>query len=152
MPKFGPDEELVRRLSALLEETGLSEIEYETKGERIRVARGVSALAALPAAAEREGLTGGRAERPADGTAEAEALPAGAVVSPMVGTAYLAPEPGAESFVAVGDEVQEGQTLLIIEAMKVMNQIPSPRAGRVAQVMVQDGQPVEYGEPLMVID
>ena len=104
MPKFGPDEDVVRRLSTLLEETGLSEIEYENKGERIRVARGGGALPAAPLAAPSESALGGRAERPSDGAGEAESLPAGAVVSPMVGTAYLAPEPGAQNFVAVGDD------------------------------------------------
>ena len=91
-------------------------------------------------------------DRPPGERAEGEAVPAGAVVAPMVGTAYLAAEPGAPSFVSVGDEVREGQTLLIIEAMKVMNQIPSPRNGRVTRVMVEDGQPVEFGEPLLVIE
>ncbi|MCG8355798.1 MAG: acetyl-CoA carboxylase, biotin carboxyl carrier protein [Kiloniellales bacterium] len=147
MPKFGPDEELVRRLSALLSETGLSEIEYEAKGERIRVAKGggLTTNSAAPVATPAP-------DRPPGERAEGEAVPAGAVVAPMVGTAYLAAEPGAPSFVSVGDEVREGQTLLIIEAMKVMNQIPSPRNGRVTRVMVEDGQPVEFGEPLLVIE
>jgi acetyl-CoA carboxylase biotin carboxyl carrier protein len=77
---------------------------------------------------------------------------AGAVTSPMVGTAYLSPEPGAKAYVEVGDEVREGQTLLIVEAMKTMNQIPSPRAGKVTRIMVEDGRPVEYGEPLMIVE
>ena len=81
-----------------------------------------------------------------------EAMPAGAVTSPMVGTVYVAPEPNAPPFVQIGDVVQEGQTLLIIEAMKVMNPLPSPKAGKVTQVLVDNGDPVEYGEPLMVID
>ena len=147
MAKLEFDEELVRRLSELLEETGLSEIEYETEGHRIRVARNSPAIAAVapaPAAASRPEA----AEAPAAGNA----VPANAVASPMVGTIYLAPEPGGAAFVSVGDRVEQGQTLVIIEAMKVMNPIPSPRAGTVKEILIQDGQPVEFGEPLMVIE
>ncbi len=153
MAEFGPDEDLVRRLSALLDETGLTEIEFEANGVRIRVARG-SGQPIVQAAApvQIDSAAAHAAQRPGDGATESEAIPAGAVVAPMVGTAYLAPEPGADAFVAVGDEVSEGQTLMIIEAMKVMNQIPAPRSGRVSRVLVEDGQPVEYGEPLLVID
>ena len=146
--KLSIDEKLVRRLADLLEETGLSEIEYEAGGRRIRVAKGgatvVSAAPAAPAAdpAPAAAATNGATEAP----------PSGSVTAPMVGTAYVAEEPGKPPFVSVGDRVAEGQTLLIIEAMKVMNQIPSPHAGVVKQILVQDGQPVEYGEPLMVID
>ncbi len=146
--KLSIDEKLVRRLADLLEETGLSEIEYEAGGRRIRVARGGAAVvtaAPTPAAAETVPAVTG-----ANGATEAP--PTGSVTAPMVGTAYVAEEPGKPPFVSVGDRVAEGQTLLIIEAMKVMNQIPSPHAGVVKQILVQDGQPVEYGEPLMVID
>jgi acetyl-CoA carboxylase biotin carboxyl carrier protein len=150
MPKLELDEELVRKLSGLLEETGLTEIEYEGGGHRIRVVRGVPALAAAPApAAPPPAAATGAA--PAE-AAPADAVPANAVTSPMVGTAYTASEPGAPPFASVGDTVKEGQTLLIIEAMKVMNQIPSPRAGKVTQILVEDGQPVEYGEPLLIIE
>ena len=151
MADFGPDEELVRRLSELLKETGLSEIEYEAEGARIRVARNLTA--AIPAAAA-PGIEPARAAAPerGNGEAPAEAVPNNAIVAPMVGTAYLSPEPGAAAFVKVGDQVKEGEALLIIEAMKVMNQIPSPRNGRIARIMVEDGQPVEYGEPLMVVE
>ncbi|MDH3593590.1 MAG: acetyl-CoA carboxylase biotin carboxyl carrier protein [Rhodospirillales bacterium] len=148
MPKLELDEELVRKLSGLLDETGLTEIEYEGGGHRIRVVRGGTVLAAAPAPAAPPQVA---APAPADG-APADAVPANAVTSPMVGTAYCAPEPGAPAFVSVGDTVKEGQTLLIIEAMKVMNQIPSPKAGKVSQILVQDGQPVEYGEPLLIIE
>ncbi len=151
MAKLEFDEALVRRLSELLDETGLTEIEYESEGRRIRVARNSGVAAAGPAAAD-----SASAATPAPGAAESphgdQDIPANAVRAPMVGTAYTAAEPGESAFVSLGDEVEQGQTLVIIEAMKVMNPIPSPRAGTVSQIMVQDGQPVEYGEPLMVID
>jgi acetyl-CoA carboxylase biotin carboxyl carrier protein len=151
MPKLELDEELVRKLSELLEETGLTEIEYEAGGHRIRAVRGGPAMAAapVPAAAPPPAAATGGAPGEA---APADAVPTNAVTSPMVGTAYTAPEPGAPPFVSVGDTVKEGQTLVIIEAMKVMNQIPSPRAGKITQILVQDGQPVEYGEPLLIIE
>lgn len=147
MTKFEPDEALIRRLAALLEETGLSEIEYEADGRRIRVGRGAgtafgAATAPSPAPAPQAG--------PApEGE---EALPPGAVTSPMVGTVYAAAEPGAAPLIKVGDSVKEGQTLLIIEAMKVMNPLASPRAGTVTRILVADGQPVEFGELLLVIE
>lgn len=138
------DGDLVRSLAELLNETGLSEIEYAVGDRRIRVARslapvsiGVSPAPALPA------------EAPA---AIPPAQHPGAVKSPMVGTVYLAPQPEAPPFAKIGDTISEGQVLLIIEAMKVMNQIRSPRAGRLAQILVGDGGPVEFGEPLMVLE
>ena len=139
------ESELVRTLAALLDETGLSEIEYAIGERRIRVARnggGVAMIAApaIPAAAG-----------PAP-VALVAVEPVGAIKSPMVGTAYLGPQPGAAPFVAVGDTVREGQTLFIIEAMKVMNQIPAPRAGRVAQILVVDATPVEFGQILAVLE
>ena len=144
MAKFDPDDALIRRLAALLRETGLSEIEYEAEGRRIRVGRNAGAGAAAPAS---------EAEAAEPGSAEAaEAVPPGAVTSPMVGTVYAAAEPCAPPLVKVGDAVTEGQTLLIIEAMKVMNPLASPRAGTVIQILVSDGQPVEFGEPLLIIE
>jgi acetyl-CoA carboxylase biotin carboxyl carrier protein len=140
------DSELVRALAALLEETGLSEIEYAVGERRIRVARNAGAAVAMVAAAP-AAMT---AAAPVARTTAAE--PAGAVKSPMVGTAYLGTQPGAAPFVAVGDTVREGQTMFIIEAMKVMNQIPAPRAGRVAMIMVVDATPVEFGQILAVLD
>lgn len=142
------DDKLVRALAALLDETGLTEIEYAVGERRIRVARAlpsasVAAIAVPPAPAA--ALTQAAA-------AAAESALAGAVKAPMVGTAYLAPQPEAPPFVKVGDMVREGQTLLIIEAMKVMNQIPAPRPGRVTQILVSDGAPVEYGQPLVVLE
>ena len=147
MAKLELDEDLVRKLSELLEENGLSEIEYEADGERIRVARATAAAAPIVQHVPRAPAPEARA----DG-ADGEAVPENAVTAPMVGTAYVASEPGSPPFVSVGDEVREGQTLLIIEAMKVMNPIPCPKAGRVSHIFVRDGQPVEYGEPLMVVD
>jgi acetyl-CoA carboxylase biotin carboxyl carrier protein len=138
---------LIRDLAAILEETGLSEIEIEKAGLRIRVARTVHIVAAAPAPA-----AGSAPARAAGGKGSDISSHPGLVTSPMVGTAYAAPSPGAAAFVKVGDMVTEGQTLLIIEAMKTMNQIPAPRAGRVTQIIISDGQPVEFGEPLMVIE
>ena len=143
MSKFDIDEALIRKLAKLLKETGLTEIEFETDDARIRVNAGASgpAIAAAPAAAVPAALSPDVADAPA----------AGSISSPMVGTAYLSPEPNAATFVKVGDRVTKGQTILIIEAMKVMNPIPAPHPGTVTQILVQDGQPVEFGEPLMVI-
>jgi acetyl-CoA carboxylase biotin carboxyl carrier protein len=137
------DAELVRALAALLEETGLTEIEYAVGERRIRVVRGAplsATMVSLPAAAAPQAA------------AAPVTLPAGAVTAPMVGTAYLAPSPEAPPFVKLGDSVREGQPLLIIEAMKVMNQILAPRAGKVVRILVADGAPVEYGQPLIVLE
>jgi acetyl-CoA carboxylase biotin carboxyl carrier protein len=147
MPKFDVDDALVRKLATLLADTGLTEIEYEAGEQRIRVSRGggtTVAVAAAPAAA----AVPAAAAKPA---APAEGPPAGAVTSPMVGTAYAAAEPGAAPFVKVGDKVSKGQTLLIIEAMKVMNPIPAPHGGTVQEILFGDARPVEYGEVLMVV-
>jgi acetyl-CoA carboxylase biotin carboxyl carrier protein len=142
-PPF-PDAELIRTLAALLSETGLTEIEYAVGDRRIRVVRtpGGAAAASVPAVAETVPL-------PAP---SAPAEHAGAVKSPMVGTVYLAPQPGEPPFVRLGDSITEGQPLLIIEAMKVMNQIRAHRPGRIAQILVADAQPVEYGTILMLIE
>lgn len=146
------DSALVRELALLLDETSLTEIEIERAGLRLRVARNVSVAATLPGP-----MAAVLAALPVASAAPAAAGPdlskhPGAVSSPMVGTAYWAPEPGAKPFIEVGTKVSVGQTLLIIEAMKTMNQIPSPRAGTVTQILVEDGQPVEYGEPLVIIE
>ena len=149
MTKFEPDEDLVRKLASLLSETDLTEIEYEADGQRIRVARG----GVQPAAGAVVEAPPAPAPAPTgEGRGDGDGVPGNAVTSPMVGTVYMAPEPGAPPFVSAGDQVAEGQTLMIIEAMKVMNPIPSPRAGKVTRVMTQDGQPVEFGEPLLVIE
>ncbi len=141
------DSKLVRKLAALLEETGLGELEYAKDDWRIRVAR--------PAPQQAASLVAAPAPTPAPAAPAADTASAdieGAVKSPMVGTAYLCPEPGSASFVSMGDRVSEGQTLMIIEAMKVMNPIPASRAGTVKNILVQNGQPVEFGQPLIVIE
>ena len=150
------DPRLVRKLADILTDTGLTEIEVEQEGLRIRVARELTAAPAavayaapVPAPAPLVAAP----SAPAPAAAEAPAAPVGeAVKSPMVGTVYLQPKPGDEPFVRVGDRVSAGQTLLIVEAMKTMNPIASPRAGVVLQILVEDAQPVEFGEPLVVLE
>ena len=150
------DSALIRELALLLDETSLTEIEIERAGLRVRVARNISIAAAMPAGIAQV-AHGPVAAAPSAAQAAATAAAdfanhPGVVPSPMVGTAYWSPEPGAKPFIEVGARVTAGQTLLIIEAMKTMNQIPSPRAGTVTQILVEDGQPVEYGEPLVIIE
>ena len=146
MTKHQVDADLVRKLAALLDETGLTELEYATNALRVRVAKnhsgavGPASAPPLPAAPAAVASAAPTAEHP------------GAVTSPMVGTAYCAPEPGAAAYVKIGDTVRQGQTLLIIEAMKVMNPVAAPRAGTVTEILVRDAQPVEYGEVLLVIE
>jgi acetyl-CoA carboxylase biotin carboxyl carrier protein len=141
-------DDAVRALAKLIDETGLTEIEIERGGMRIRVAKqGIAyaaPMAAAPAAAP-------RAAAEVKATADPAKHP-GAVTSPMVGTAYRSAEPGAKTFIEVGKVVKAGDTLLIIEAMKTMNQIPAPRSGTVTQILFEDAQPVEYGEPLVIIE
>jgi acetyl-CoA carboxylase biotin carboxyl carrier protein len=145
--KIEIDAKLIDELSKLLDSNKLTEIEVQHGDQRIRVARGGTVVAAAPIAA-------------APAAAPTTAAPAagdlkrhpGVVPSPMVGTAYRSPEPGAKTFVEEGSEVTAGQTLLIVEAMKTMNAIPAPRAGKVTKILVEDGQPVEFGEPLMIIE
>ncbi|SRR5579871_5347461 len=146
------DSALIRELALLLDETSLTEIEIERAGLRVRVARNISIAAAIPAQAASIVPTQTVAAAGAATPAADFANHPGVVPSPMVGTAYWAPEPGAKPFIEVGAKVAAGQTLLIIEAMKTMNQIPSPRAGTVTQILVEDGQPVEFGEPLVIIE
>jgi acetyl-CoA carboxylase biotin carboxyl carrier protein len=146
------DRELILELNALLNETGLTEIEIEKDGLRIRVARNAVAApapVAPPAVAPPPATLVAAAEAP---TPSDLAKHPGVVKSPMVGTAYIAAEPGAKPFIEVGSRVKAGDTLLIVEAMKTMNQIPAPRAGTVIQILFEDGQPVEFGEPLVVIE
>jgi acetyl-CoA carboxylase biotin carboxyl carrier protein len=149
------DTRLVRRLAAILTQTGLSEIEVERGDLKIRVAREITAapVAYAPAAAP---LAAAPVAAAASGDAAVttnEALPPGEVIkSPMVGTVYLQAQPGQPAFIKVGDKVAQGQTLLIIEAMKTMNPIPAPKAGVVRAIMTADGEPVEFGEPLVVIE
>lgn len=151
--KQSDEREMVRDLAALLDETNLTEIEIERAGLRVRVARNISVAAAIPAqyqpapAAAPQAAAAPIAAAPAD-----IAKHPGMVPSPMVGTAYMASEPGARPFIDVGSKVKVGDTLIIIEAMKTMNQIPSTRAGTVTQILVEDGQPVEFGEPLVIVE
>ncbi|MCB9947362.1 MAG: acetyl-CoA carboxylase biotin carboxyl carrier protein [Rhodospirillaceae bacterium] len=145
MSGFHIDSEQIRLLAAMMAETGLTELEVSEGGLKLRLARGVSmAAAAMPLAPPPAAVSAG--SRPAN-----DGLPAGAITSPMVGTAYLAPEPGAAPFVKPGDRVEEGDTVMIIEAMKVMNPIRAPRSGTVEQILIQDAQPVEFGEILMIL-
>ncbi|HLG85320.1 MAG TPA: acetyl-CoA carboxylase biotin carboxyl carrier protein [Bradyrhizobium sp.] len=146
------DSALIRELALLLDETSLSEIEIERAGLRLRVARNISVATSVPAVAVAAPAAAVAAASAASAAATDLAKHPGVVPSPMVGTAYWAPEPGAKPFIEVGSRVTAGQTLLIIEAMKTMNQIPSPRAGTVTQILVEDGQPVEFGEPLVIIE
>lgn len=144
MPKIDVDADLIRKLAALLDETGLTELEYSSGDEQIRVVRAAAAPAAAaappPRALPEEALDAGISIDP------------GAVTAPMVGTVYLSPEPGAPPFVKVGDVVTEGQTLLLIEAMKTFNPVRAPRAARIARILVADGSPVEYGEGLVILE
>ena len=147
------DSALIRELALLLDETSLTEIEIERAGLRVRVARNISIAAANAVGVAPVASAPSRAAASATAAAGADlSNHPGVVPSPMVGTAYWSPEPGAKPFIEVGTKVSAGQTLLIIEAMKTMNQIPSPRAGTVTQILVEDGQPVEFGEPLVIIE
>ncbi len=145
------DSALIRELAVLLDETNLTEIEIERAGLRVRVARNVSIAASVPMGYQPAAAAPANAAAAPAAVADLAKHP-GVVPSPMVGTAYWASEPGAKPFIEVGAKVTAGQTLLIIEAMKTMNQIPSPRAGTVTQILVEDGQPVEFGEPLVIIE
>jgi acetyl-CoA carboxylase biotin carboxyl carrier protein len=154
--KIAIDHQLIRELAGLLDETGLGEIEIEQHGTRVRVARGAAVAHVMsgtfPAAASQILPTTALEPRAAAAEVVDLAKHPGVVISPMVGTAYRAGEPGGKPFVDIGMTVKAGDTLLIIEAMKTMNQIPAPRAGTVTQILFDDGQPVEYGEPLIIIE
>jgi acetyl-CoA carboxylase biotin carboxyl carrier protein len=152
--KFSVDGDAIRQLAAILSETDLSEIEYEDDGRRIRVARHISGtvvsaptMTSMPMGGVTERVVSSESVENTDYSKHP-----GVVKSPMVGTVYVAPEPGAAPFVKVGDTVSVGQTLIIIEAMKVMNPIKAPRAGKITHILIQDGSPVEFGEPLMIIE
>lgn len=148
------DPDLVRELAAILSDTGLSEIEVEHGELRLRLARTLVAAAApvQHAAPLQTAHAAPPQPPPAAASAPVQANHPGAVPSPMVGTAYLSPEPGAAPFVKVGDTVNAGQTLMVVEAMKTFNPIPAPRAGKVTAILVSDSQPVEYGEPLVILE
>lgn len=152
------DPDLVRELAKIISDSGLSEIEVEHGELRLRIARTLTAAAApvthMVAAAPAPVAHAPAAPPPAAAAAPAAdaASHPGAVPSPMVGTAYLSPEPGAPTFIKVGDTVNAGQTLMVVEAMKTFNPIPAPRAGKITAILVSDSQPVEYGEPLVILE
>ncbi|MDA0230430.1 MAG: acetyl-CoA carboxylase, biotin carboxyl carrier protein [Proteobacteria bacterium] len=145
-----PDFDLIRDLAALLEETGLSEIEIGGGPERVRVARTLHGNAITVAPAASDALIADMADVLT--AVSVDSSHPGAVISPLVGVAYNAPEPGAEPFIRVGEQVSEGQTLFIVEAMKTMNPIRSPRSGRVVRIFAENGTPVEYGEVLLLLE
>lgn len=149
--KNGVDQQLIRDLAGILNDTNLTEIEVELGDLKVRVSRQAQAVHAI-APPQTYAPAGPQTVSPATALPAAADVSKNAVPSPMVGTAYLSPSPDAKPFVEVGQKVKEGQTLLIIEAMKTMNQIPSPRAGTVAAILIEDAQPVEYGMPLVVIE
>lgn len=142
--------QLIRELAELLDETGLSEIEIEQKDLRVRVAKSETKIISSDAVVHSPHIAAAQNLESANPITTAN--PIGTVISPMVGTIYRAPEPGAAPFVEVGTSVTEGQSLLIVEAMKTMNHIPAPRSGVVKEILVEDAQPVEFGEPLMIIE
>lgn len=145
----GVDQNLIRQLAALLKETDLTEIEIETDDLKLRVARQVTQVSVPVSTAAYAPAPAAAAAAPAP---VSDAAHPGALTSPMVGTTYLAAEPGAAPFVTVGSKVSVGQTVLIIEAMKTMNHIPATKAGTVTKILVEDGQPVEFGEPLIIVE
>jgi acetyl-CoA carboxylase biotin carboxyl carrier protein len=157
-PELGATAELIRELANLLRETGLGELEIQDKNIRVRLARNLQHVRGVVPYSDADfaplnstSVTSGEHAAVADEVVDLASHP-GAVKSPMVGTAYLAPALGAANFVEIGKEVKEGQTIIIIEAMKTMNQIHAPRSGRVSHIFVDNGQPVEYGEPLLIIE
>lgn len=152
MAKREVDEELIRRLASLLDEIGLTEIEYSERGWSVRVSRAAKGAIAAPAADGAGPGTTAEAPGAGDEDQEAAASHPGAVTSPMVGTVYVAPEPGAEPYVKTDAMVSEGQTLFLIEAMKTMNPIRAPRAGKVTRIFVKNATPVEYGEVLLILE
>ena len=154
MARYSIDESAVQQAVKLLEEHGLTELEYGMGRWYVRVSRqaGGGPPVAVTAPAAATASKPEAAEESAVSPQEAAAAHPGAITSPMVGTVYVAPEPGAEPFVKVGDTVAEGETLLLIEAMKTMNPIRAPRPGRVAQIFARNASPVEYGEVLIIID
>jgi acetyl-CoA carboxylase biotin carboxyl carrier protein len=153
-PSSNPELDLIRSLAAILNETGLTEIALTKQGVKVRVSKSIAVQAMVSAAPH--GTAPHAMSTPVAITVEAKPMPdaehAGTVRSPMVGTVYLAPSPASPNFIEIGQEVKQGQTLLIIEAMKTMNQIPSPTSGKVIRILVGSGDPVEYGSPLVVIE
>ncbi len=156
MAKFTIDKDAIRELAEIMNETGMGEIEVESGDNRVRVSRATSASA--PQAAVHAIAAAPVAPAPAAPAVEAAPVASdkgthpGAVKSPMVGTVYLSPEPGANNFISVGDSVSQGQTLIIVEAMKTMNPIPAPKGGKVIEILVDNEEPVEFDQPLVIIE
>jgi acetyl-CoA carboxylase biotin carboxyl carrier protein len=149
--KFNINGDAIRQLAEILVATDLSEIEYESEGNRVRVVRNTSLALTLPPPQAIPQAIVGKSSPEISLEIDVASHP-GAIKSPMVGTVYSSPEPGTRAFVKVGDSISIGQTLLIIEAMKVMNPIKSDKSGKVTQILFKDSQPVEYGEPLLIIE
>ena len=149
--KAGQDQQLIRELAELLDETGLSEIEIEKSGLKVRVAKNLTVSAAPVSVGPVAGAPAANQTGATPATDDAQNHP-GAVMAPMVGTAYRSPEPSAPAYIDIGAKVSVGDTLLIVEAMKTMNQIPSPKSGTVTAILFENGQPVEFGEPLVIIE
>lgn len=149
MPKTSIDADAIRQLASLLEETGLNEIEYDTGTLRLRLSKGTPVAGYMPTPAAAPAAVAAATAAPA---ADDPAKHPGAVKAPMVGVAYLSAEPGAAAFVQVGQSVTEGQTIMLIEAMKTFNPVRAPRSGKLTAMLVADAQPVEYGEPLAIIE
>jgi acetyl-CoA carboxylase biotin carboxyl carrier protein len=152
MSRIPLDPDAIRALAGILHETGLTEIEIAEKDSRIRVVRAAVAATEAPVPAPRPGRPPLAVAEPAAPIADTMTTHPGAILSPMVGVAYLSPEPGAPPFVTLGQTVASGQTLLLIEAMKTFNQIKAPKPGTVTQILITNGAPVEYGEPLMIVE
>lgn len=148
------DKDVIRELAGLLDETGLTEIEFQDGNRKFRVAKtsGTVAVAAPPVAAPVAAAPATATQAPAPAASEDWSSHPGAVTSPMVGTCYVAREPGAAPFVSQGDTVKKGQTIMVVEAMKTFNPIPAPKDGVVKKILVTDGKPVEFGEPLLVLE
>ncbi|MCP4327408.1 MAG: acetyl-CoA carboxylase biotin carboxyl carrier protein [Alphaproteobacteria bacterium] len=142
---------IVRELAALLDETGLNEIEYGREDWHIRIAKGGIAATTMTHLTPTAAASASVALPESGAAGDTEGIPAGALTSPMVGTVYLRPDPDEAAFIDVGDEVREGQTLLLIEAMKTFNEIRAPRSGRISKILVEDGSPVEFGDPLLIL-
>ncbi|OUR78066.1 acetyl-CoA carboxylase, biotin carboxyl carrier protein [Alphaproteobacteria bacterium 46_93_T64] len=152
MSKLDIDKDVIRELAEIMNETGLGEIEIESGNNRLRVSRGsVSVATVAPQMVAPAAAAVATAPAEVSSGSDASSHP-GAVKSPMVGTAYLSPEPGAANFIKIGDTVSQGQTLLIVEAMKTMNPIPAPKGGKIVDILVDDSAPVEFGQPLVIIE
>jgi acetyl-CoA carboxylase biotin carboxyl carrier protein len=152
MSKLDIDGKIIRELADIMNETGLGEIELSNGDHRLRVSRGSTGATVVAAAPAPVALAPAQAAAPADAPAADAGNHPGTVKSPMVGTAYLAPEPTAADFISVGDTVAQGQTLLIVEAMKTMNPIPAPKGGKVIEILIENEGPIEFGQPLVIIE